>query len=57
MKEFKEKLSKIFDIDNERVKYRQVNSSAYYDKKIKDEKLLVEMLIYIYIYQEMREKS
>ena len=57
MKEFKEKLSKIFDIDNERVNTRQLNSSAYYDKKIKDEKLLVDMLIYIYIYQEMREKS
>ena len=50
MKEFKEKLSKIFDIDNERVNTRQVNSSAYYDKKIKDEKLLVDMLIYIYIF-------
>ena len=29
MKEFKEKLSKIFDIDNERVNTRQVPSSKF----------------------------
>ena len=56
MKEFKEKLSKIFDIDNERVNTRQVNSSAYYDKKIKDEKLLVEMLMWDRPYKILLEK-
>ena len=55
MKEFKENLSKIFDIDNERVNTHQVNSSAYYDKKIKDEKLLVEMLVYIYLPRNERK--
>ena len=56
MKEFNEKLSKMFDVANERVNIRQVNSSTYYDKIIKDEKLQVETLVYIYLPRHGRKE-
>ena len=56
MKEFKEKLSKMFDIANESVNVRQVNSSTYFNKKIKDEKLQVETLVSIYLPRNEKEK-
>ena len=57
MKEFKEQISKIFDIANGRVNTRQVNSSIYHNKKIKDENLQVETLVYIYLPRNERRKG
>ena len=56
MKEVKEKFIKMFDFANERVNTRQVNSSTYSDKKIKDVKLKVETLVYIYLPRNKRKK-
>ena len=56
MKEVKEKFIKLFDFANERVNTRQVNSSTYSDKKIKDVKLKVETLVYIYLPRNKRKK-
>ena len=42
-------LSKMFDITNKRVNTLHVNSSTCYDKKIKNEKLQVEPLVYTYL--------
>ena len=56
MKEVKEKFIKMLDIANERVNTRQVNSSTYSDKKIKDVKLKVETLVYIYLPRNKRKK-
>ena len=56
MKELKEKLSKMFNIANESVNTRHVNSNTYNDKKIKDEKLQVETLAYVYLPRNDRKK-
>ena len=56
MKEVKEKFIKLFDFANERVNTRHVNSSTYSDKKIKDVKLKVETLVYIYLPRNKRKK-
>ena len=45
----------MFDIANERVHSRQVNSITY-DKKIRDEKLQVETLVYISLPRNERKK-
>ena len=45
----------MFDIANERVNSRQVNSITY-DKKIRDEKLQVETLVYVSLPRKKRKK-
>lgn len=45
----------MFDIANERVISRQVNSITY-DKKIRDEKLQVETLVYVSLPRNERKK-
>ena len=39
----------MFDIANERVNTRQVNSSTYYDKKIKNEKITSRNTCHVFI--------
>ena len=56
MKEFREKLSKMYELAAESVNQRQIKSKSYYDAKVNDDKLDVNTLVYIYLPRKQRMK-
>ena len=56
MKEFRDKLSKMYEIASEHVNTRQIKSNTYHDAKVKDDQLEVNTLVYIYLPRKQRMK-
>ena len=54
MKEFRAKLSKMYELAEESVNQRHIKLKSYYDAKVNDDKLDVNTLVYIYLPTKQR---